>query len=66
MSKKRVVITGFGTVNPIGNTVEEYWDGLVNGRSGIGQIEAFDTTGFSTTIGAEVKNLDLEQYFEPG
>ena len=62
--KKRVVITGMGTVNPVGNNVSEYWDSLMAGRSGIGLIEGFDTADFSTRIGAQIKDLDLCEFFD--
>lgn len=55
---KRVVITGMGTVNPIGNSLPEYWESLKAGRSGAGPITRFDTAGFATTYAAEVKNFD--------
>lgn len=60
----RVVITGMGTVNPVGNTVDEFWDGLVSGKSGIGPLTKFDPTEFATKIAGEVKNFDPTQYIE--
>lgn len=57
MSRK-VVVTGMGVVCPIGNSVEEFADALKAGKSGIGPITLFDTTGFDTTIAGEVKNFD--------
>jgi 3-oxoacyl-[acyl-carrier-protein] synthase II len=61
MSKKRVVITGLGAVTPLGNTVSEYWDCLINGKSGISHVERFDTTGYTTTIAGEIKTFDTSQ-----
>ncbi|MGB8267464.1 MAG: beta-ketoacyl-ACP synthase II [Candidatus Velthaea sp.] len=58
MEKRRVVITGLGAVTPMGNSVPEFWDGLVNGRSGVGPITAFDSTKLRAHIAAEVKNFD--------
>lgn len=58
----RVVVTGMGAVTPIGNTVEEYWNGLRNGKCGIDVISKFDASGFKATVAAEVKNFDPEQY----
>jgi 3-oxoacyl-[acyl-carrier-protein] synthase II len=58
----RAVITGIGLVTPIGNGVEEYWAALTAGRSGVGPITLFDTTGFAVHIGGEVKNLDFSKY----
>ena len=59
---KRVVITGMGMVTPVGNSVEESWANLIAGKSGIGPITHFDTTGFDTTIGGEVKNFKPEDF----
>lgn len=65
MSKRRVVVTGLGTVSPLGNDLASTWDGIVNGRSGIGPITHFDTTGFSTRIGGMVKDFDPLQWIPP-
>ncbi|MDD5476276.1 MAG: beta-ketoacyl-ACP synthase II [Syntrophales bacterium] len=56
--RKRVVITGLGTVNPLGNTVADTWKNALEGRSGIGPITKFDTAGFTTTFAGEVKDFD--------
>ncbi len=56
--KRRVVITGLGTVNPIGNCVQDSWEGICSGKSGIGTITKFDSDGFSTKIAGEVKGFD--------
>lgn len=56
--RRRVVITGMGTVNPLGLNVQEYWRGLLAGRSGIAPITHFDTTEFGVRIGGEVKKFD--------
>jgi len=55
---RRVVITGLGALTPIGNTAEEFWSSLIQGRSGIGPITRFDTTDFPTRIAGEVRNFD--------
>jgi 3-oxoacyl-[acyl-carrier-protein] synthase II len=55
---KKIVVTGMGAVSPIGNTVEEFRDALKAGKSGVGPITSFDTSGFDVTIAAEVKNFD--------
>ena len=55
---RRVVITGLGLVCGVGNTAPEVWQGLIEGKSGVGPIEGFDTTGFSVTFAAEVRNFD--------
>ena len=59
---RRVVVTGLGTVCPVGNTVTEAWQNIVAGKSGIGPIEAFDATLFSARISGAVRNFDVEQY----
>ncbi|RRA99856.1 beta-ketoacyl-ACP synthase II [Larkinella rosea] len=61
---KRVVVTGLGALTPIGNTVEEYWNGLVQGRSGAALITKFDTTLFKTKFACEVKGFDVLQFLE--
>ncbi len=58
MYMKRVVITGLGAVTPIGNTVAEFWDGLVSGKNGIGQITRYDTSESKYKLAAEVKDFD--------
>lgn len=63
MEKRRVVITGMGAVSPIGNTITQVWDSIINNRCGIDKITLFDTTNFKVKLGAEVKNLDAEKYF---
>jgi 3-oxoacyl-[acyl-carrier-protein] synthase II len=62
VSRRRVVITGLGMVSPLGNTVEETWNGIVNGRSGVGPITHFDASAFSTQFSASVKNLIIADY----
>ena len=60
--RRRVVVTGMGAITPIGNTVEEMWKSLQEGRSGIGSITHFDATHFPTKFAAEVKDYDLAKY----
>lgn len=62
MSRKRVVVTGMGMITALGNTVEETWENILAGKSGVGPIEAFDTTAFTTRFSASVKNLDVASY----
>jgi len=64
MALKRVVITGLGALTPIGNTVPEFWNNLLNGVSGANQITHFDTTLFKTKFACEVKNFDPEQFMD--
>lgn len=64
MESRRVVITGIGTINPIGNNIEEYFHSLEKGVSGSGTITAFDPTKFSSRVACEVKNFDPSLHFE--
>jgi len=59
---ERVVITGLGAITPLGLTVQETWEGLVAGRSGVGPITQFDASSFPTRIAGEVKGFDPKQY----
>jgi len=61
---KRVVVTGIGALTPLGNTVPEYWDGLINGVSGADFIKQFDVTKFKTKFACEIKNFNPEDYFD--
>jgi 3-oxoacyl-[acyl-carrier-protein] synthase II len=65
LSKRRVVVTGLGIVSPVGNDVASAWDSILNGRSGIANVARFDTTGFPTHFGGEIRNLNLEPYMSP-
>ena len=58
MGERRVVVTGLGAISPIGYGVKKNWENLTNGKSGIGQISLFDTTGFSVTIAGEVDSFN--------
>lgn len=62
MSKRRVVVTGMGMLSPVGNTVESSWKALLEGQSGIVNIEHFDTTNFPTRFAGLVKDFDCEEY----
>ena len=64
MESKRVVVTGLGAITPIGNTVKDFWEGLVNGKNGAGEITRFDSALYKTHFACEVKDYDPEQYFE--
>jgi len=61
---RRVVVTGLGTINPLGHDVASFWKAALAGKSGVGQITAFDTTGMKATIAAEVTDFDPEKYIE--
>ncbi len=61
---RRVVITGMGTINPLGNTVEEFWQGAIAGKSGIGWLTQVDSEGYATHIAGEVKNFVPEDFID--
>ncbi|MBS9524813.1 beta-ketoacyl-ACP synthase II [Litoribacter ruber] len=64
MNLRRVVVTGLGALTPIGNNLQEYWDGLANGVSGAAPITRFDASKFKTQFACEIKNFDVEQYID--
>ncbi len=61
---RRVVITGLGAITPIGNNVEEFWDGIKKGKCGIDEITAFDASNFKVKLAAEVKGYNPEDHFD--
>jgi 3-oxoacyl-[acyl-carrier-protein] synthase II len=65
LTRRRVVITGLGIISPVGNTIPEAWDNIVNGRSGIGEITRFDASAFPVRIAGEVKGFDVGAYLSP-
>lgn len=64
MELKRVVVTGLGALTPVGNTVEETWTSLINGKSGAGPITHFDASKFKTQFACEVKNFNVTEYID--
>lgn len=64
MKQRRVVVTGLGAITPLGNTVQEFWNGLANGANGVAPITRFDASKFKTQFAAEVKNFDPSQHFD--
>ncbi|MCG7857501.1 beta-ketoacyl-ACP synthase II [Flavihumibacter sediminis] len=64
MELKRVVVTGMGALTPVGNTVEEYWNGLINGVSGAVPVTLFDAAKFKTRFACEVKDFDPTRYLD--
>jgi 3-oxoacyl-[acyl-carrier-protein] synthase II len=60
----RVVITGLGTINPIGATVKEFWENLIKGKSGVRRLQAFPIDGYSVQIAGEIDLPDLSEYFK--
>lgn len=63
--KKRVVITGIGAITPVGNTVDEYWDSLKEGKHGFGPITQFDASAYKCKLVGEVKNFVAKDYIDP-
>ena len=64
MQLRRVVVTGLGALTPIGNTVKDYWNGLINGVSGAAPITYFDASNFKTQFACELKNFNAEDYID--
>ena len=62
MSKRRVVVTGLGMVSPLGNSVAESWRQILEGRSGVAEINSFDTSAYATRIGASIKDFSVDEY----
>lgn len=65
MARRRVVITGLGIVSPVGNSVEQAWQNILAGRSGIARVTRFDVSTFPVQIGGEVKDFDIGDYLSP-
>ena len=65
MSRRRVVVTGLGIVSPLGSTVATAWEGIVNGRSGIGLIDKMDLSAFPVRIGGQAQGFNAEEYMAP-
>ena len=64
MELKRVVVTGLGALTPIGNTVSEYWESLIQGKSGAAEVKQFDASLFKTHFACEVKNFNVEDFMD--
>ena len=64
MGASRVVVTGLGTISPLGLDTKSTWDNLLSGVSGIGPIQSFDASKFNTRIAAEVNNFDASNYLD--
>jgi 3-oxoacyl-[acyl-carrier-protein] synthase II len=65
LTKRRVVVTGLGIVSPLGSSIASAWDGICNGRSGIGTLTKLDTSAFPVHIGGEVSGFNAEDYMSP-
>jgi len=63
LKKQRVVITGLGSISPLGNNTDMLWDGFLKGKSGIGPTKTFDVAAFDSRIAGEVKDFDSTKYF---
>ena len=61
---KRVVVTGLGAITPLGESVSEFWNGLVSGTSGVGPMTLADPSAYSCKISGEVSNFDPEKYID--
>jgi 3-oxoacyl-[acyl-carrier-protein] synthase II len=64
METKRVVVTGLGAITPLGNSVQEFWDNLIAGKSGAAPVTRFNAEKFKTRFACEVKNFNVEDYFD--
>ena len=64
MEKRRVVVTGLGCVTPLGNSVNELWESLIQGKSGVSNISVFDAENMSVKFSASIKEFDAEKYFD--
>ena len=64
MELKRVVVTGLGALTPIGNTKDEFWEGLISGKSGAAPITYYDTEKFKTKFACELKNFNVTDFFD--
>jgi 3-oxoacyl-[acyl-carrier-protein] synthase II len=62
VSRRRVVVTGLGIVSPVGNSIDDAWKNILDGKSGITPIDTFDASAFSVRFSGSVKNFDVEQY----
>ena len=65
MQRRRVVVTGLGIISPVGNTIQEAWDNILAGKSGITRVTRFDPARLSSQIAGEVKGFELSQYLSP-
>lgn len=64
MELKKVVVTGLGAITPIGNTISEFWEGLLSGRSGAAPIQQYDASKFKTQFACEIKNFNVEDFID--
>ena len=64
MNPRRVVVTGLGALTPIGNSVSDFWEGLIGGKSGSAPITYFDASNFKSKFACELKNFDVLNFIE--
>ena len=64
MQLKRVVVTGLGALTPIGNSIQEYWEGLISGKSGAAPITYYDTEKHKTKFACEIKGFNIENFMD--
>ena len=64
MERRRVVVTGIGALTPIGNTSQDFWNGLVEGKSGAAPITHFDASKFKTQFACELKGFNIENFMD--
>ncbi len=65
IAKRRVVLTGLGLVTPVGNNIQDFWEAVISGKTGVDRLTAFDCTHFYSQISAEVKDFDAVKYMTP-
>ena len=65
LNKRRVVVTGLGIISPVGNTIDEAWENIREGRSGIRPIERFDVSSFATRFGGTIRDFDAKEHINP-
>jgi 3-oxoacyl-[acyl-carrier-protein] synthase II (EC 2.3.1.41) len=64
MKERRVVVTGLGILSPVGNSIEESWSNILNGKSGVANINYFDTSAFDTHFAASLQNFNPLDYLD--
>lgn len=64
MSKRRVVVTGLGCITPVGNNIDDFWNSLLSGKSGVSNIDVFDASEMSVKFSASIKDFNAEKYFD--
>ena len=60
----RVVVTGMGTLNPLGNNIKSFWNALISGESGVSRMTLIDPSGYDCQIAGEIKDFDYSEYMD--